>query len=457
MKTFKKIVSLSLCAAMILGTTACSQEEGKNPNGTDTEATTIDLNPVEVGDLVDPNAGKLDNPNLVYFGFYDMRDAGDIKPGVKLFEETYGGKIDYIYVDWASKNDRLTTLITSGDSPDIVDKEDASFPYLMAQNLYTDMTPYFEKYMDEEQWTPAYKDLIERYSWKGAHYFYPFTVNALPNCLIYNADLFSSLNIKNPKEMYLNNEWDWNSFKQSMVDFMNANPDAVGGVYGILPSEIFKTTGVPLIAIEEGNLINNLNNQALDRAASFLMELRKDKLTARGDGMYSNESEPLASGKCGYLAVGQWKITDYCRDYPDRNFEFVPFPRDPYADDYYYGLSSFSYMVVSGAPNPEGAAAFINIMRKCQTDPELQAVVNKSIMTEKNYDQETFDFIMSFNDIDKYSLTLEGFSGFNSEFTDIINDMLTNITFESDEQKNWAQLRNEYEGPINAYLEPYMK
>lgn len=34
--------------------------------------------------------------NLTYLGYYDMRVAGDIKPAVKLFEETYGGKIDYI-------------------------------------------------------------------------------------------------------------------------------------------------------------------------------------------------------------------------------------------------------------------------------------------------------------------------------------------------------------------------
>lgn len=462
MKSFKKIISLSLCAAMVLGLTACGQEgEGGNSAEATTTSNTLDddeRNPVDINEFVNNEEEEtLENPNLVYFGFYDMRVAGDIKPGVKLFEETYGGTIDYMQVNWGDRMDRLQTLITTGQSPDLVDKEDLSFPYLMSQNVYKDMTSYFEKYMDEEQWTPAYKDLIERYSWKGAHYFYPFTVNALPNCLIYNADLFTSLGLDNPKEMYLNNEWDWNAFKQIMVDFMRVNPEALGGIQGIVGRDIFLSTGVPLIAIDDGTVVNNFSNEAIDRAANFLMDIRKEQLPVRGEGMWSNEPEPLATGKVAFLGVGQWKITDFCKDYPDQKFEFVPFPRDPLADNYYYGLTSFSYMVCDGAPNPEGSAAFINIMRKCQVDPELKAVVNQSIMADKQYDQETFDFLTSFDDIDNFALTLEGYGGFSNELTNIVDTMITNIAFEQgEEQRGWTQLRTEQEGPIEAYLAPYM-
>lgn len=464
MKKFKKLVSVSLCAAMILGMTACSQDgSGSVSPAATTTANTLDdeeRNPIDIDQFVEEEEDTLENPNLVYFGHYDARLAGDIKPGVKLFEETYGGTIDYMQVNWAEKMDRLQTLITTGQSPDIVDFDDSglSFPYLMTMNAYQDMTSYFEKYMDEAQWTPAYKELIERYSWNGAHYFYPFTVNALPDCLIYDPERFLSLGLDNPKELYLSDKWDWNSFKQIMVDFMTNNSEAVGGVYGLVGADIFLSTGVPLITIDDGTVINNINNETIDRAANFLMDLRKQKIAVRGDGMWSNESDPLVSGKVAFLGVGQWKICTFFHDYPDQKMEFVPFPRDPLADKYYYGQKAFSYMVVSGAPNPEGAAAFINIMRKCYVDPELKAVVDQSIIADKLYDQETFDFLSSFDNIDNFDLVVEGYTGFSSELTNIINDMITNVTFEQgDEQKGWTQLRTEKEGAINSYLESYKK
>lgn len=457
MKKSKKIFSAALCAAMVLGMTACNQGGGSEASTTTSNTLDDDLqNPVSIDEFVE-KTDELENPNLLYLGFYDMRVAGDIKPAVKLFEETYGGKIDYLQCNWGERLDKLQTMITTGQSPDMVDKENLTFPYLMNQNVYRDMTEYFEKYMSEPQWTDAYKEVIERCAWKNAHYFYPFAINALPSCLIYDAGLFESLGLRNPKELYDTNEWDWNSFKQIMSDFMLANPDAIGGVYGVLGSDFMLTTGMPLIEIDNGKVVNNINNPTIDRAANFLMELRKENFAVRGEGMWSNESEPLATGKVAFLGVGNWKIADFCKQYPEQTFEFVPYPRDPLADKYYTNLTAFSYMVPTGAPNPEGAAAFINLLRKCQVDPEIRAVVDKSVMTEKQYSQEQFDFITGFENVDNYNLVLEAYYGFSAELTDIIDTMLVNVAFQSDEQKGWTQLRTEQEGAIDAYLSEYMK
>ena len=210
MKTSKKIISLAICASMILGLTACEQGGGLGEVTTTSNTLDDDINnPVDINNFVTEPEKTLDNPNLVYFGFYDIRTAGDIKPAVKLFEETYGGKIDYMTVPWGDRLDKLQTLVTTGQSPDLVDKENLTFPSLMQKNLYTDMTEYFEPYMSEPQWTEGIKGLVDKFAWKGKHYFYPFATNALANGLIYNADLFASYGLKNPRELYDNNQWDW--------------------------------------------------------------------------------------------------------------------------------------------------------------------------------------------------------------------------------------------------------
>lgn len=459
MNTFKKVVGIALCAALVLGTTGCKEEEQKqNPAITTSNTLDDDIrNPVDIDEFVEKSDdNKLENPNLTYFSHYDMRVAGDIKPGVKLFEETYGGKIEYQQVGWGERISKLQTLISTGMSPDLVDREGEFFPYLMSQNLYTDLSDYID--LSEPQWS-GFENLIESYSWEGKHYYYPFTANALPNILIYDADLFRSLGIDNPLELYEKDEWDWNSFKRVMVEFVNNNEEALGGVQGLVSNDIMASTGIPLIGVENGKAVNNINSSVIDNAANFLMDLRKQGLTVRGDGMWSNEPMPLATGKVAFLGVGQWRISTFTA-LPDRNFEFVPFPRDPSADKYYYNLFTFGYMVPSGAPNPEGAAAFINIMRRCQVEPDLRAVVDESIMTEKSYTKEAYDFMVRYEDLDKYDVVVENYSGFSSELTELIDSMLINVAFEEGQGDQmglgWTQLRATNEGVINSYLENFL-
>ena len=464
MKKTRKLTALSLCAAIVLCASSCSGNGGRTDDAEASAATTTaaatttsntlddDLkNPVDIQEFVDDEA-TLENPNLTYLGFYDMRTAGDIKPGVKLFEETYGGKIDYLQVSWNERVDKLQILIAGGDSPDLVDKEDMSFPLMMSKNVYEDLTDYID--LSQPQWD-GFQDLIESYSWNGKHYYYPFTANALPDCLIYDKGLFEELGISDPKELYDAGEWTWDTFRDCMVKFTDSKEGALGGVYGPVSNDLFATTGTALIQVKDGKLISNIANAAIDHAANFLMDIRKQGLTVRGEGMWSNESAPLATGQVAFLGVGQWKITDFCKEYPDQEFGFVPFPRDPDADNYYYNLSSFSYMVPKGSKNVEGAAAFINIMRQCNTDPDLKAVVKESIMNEKQYSEEQYEFLTSFEEIGNYDLVVNAYSGISNDLTPVIDDMLVNIAFNSDDAKSWTQLRQENEGMINSILESF--
>ena len=461
MKISKRILASVLSLAAVFSMTACG---GDGNAAATTEPTTTsntlddDINnPVDVSDILD-NQGEtkeLENPNLTYFGFYDMRVAGDIKPGVKMFVETYGGKIEYQQVAWNDRVDKLLTLIVSDQSPDLVDKEDNSFPHLMSKMAYTDLTDYID--LSKPQWA-GYETLVEQYAYGGKHYYYPFSASALNNCLIYNKTLFDQYGLDDPLDLYNANEWTWDSFKQKMIEFMEAAGDsALGGIYGLVGNDIILSTGTPLIGTDEnGKLVNNMSSASVERAANFLEQIRKEGLAVRGEGMWSNEDEPLASGKAAFLGVGTWKLTDFIKRYPDYEFGMVPFPRDEKADAYYYGSSNFGYFVPAGSKNVEGAAAFIDIMRLCKTDPEIVAVVNESIMNDKKYSQEQFDFLSQFEQIENYDMVVNMAYGFNTETSTIIDDMLINVAFaQGEEQLSWAALRTSYEGIIQDTLDKY--
>ncbi len=462
----RAVVSAVLCASIVMSLTACDESAPAvsggattSPQNTTATTTTNTLdddinNPVDINQFVD-NTQTLDNPNLVYFSHYDARVAGDIKPGVKLFEETYGGQIDYVNVAWGERFDKLQMLISSDESPDLVDKEDVSFPCMMAKNVYEDLTNYID--LSQPQWA-GMDTLVNNYEWKGKHYYYPFTVNALPSVLIYNKTIFDKYSLDDPKDLYENGNWTWDTFKDIMRQFVELNPDALGGVYGLLGSNIIITTGTPLIGAEGGNIVNNMNDPNVERACQFLEELRRENLAVRGEGMWSNETAPLTKGQTAFLGVGQWKITDYCKQTLKTGDEygFVPYPKDPAADKYYYGSTNFGYMVPKGSKNVQGAAAFINIMRQCNTDPELQAVVKESIMKDKKYSEEQYEFLSSFEDVEKFDMVIDIYGGFGTDLTDVIDTFLVNLAFEQgEEQKTWSQIRSEYGPVVNATLEQY--
>ena len=460
MKTSKRVLAAMLSLVTIFSVTACSGGGSSTTTEATTTSNTLDddiNNPVDVSEIVENQGEKkeLENPDLTYFGFYDMRVAGDIKPGVKMFEETYGGKIDYEQVAWNDRVDKLLTLIVSDQSPDLVDKEDNSFPHLMSRSTYTDLTGYID--LSQPQWA-GYEDLIEQYAYGGKHYYYPFTASALNNCLIYNKTLFDQYGLDDPLDKYNSNEWTWTTFKQAMIDFMKAAPDtAIGGIYGLVGNDIILSTGTPMIGKDEsGKLVNNMSTASVERAANFLEEIRKEGLAVRGDGMWSNEHEPLASGKTAFLGVGTWKLTDFIKRYPDNEFGMVPFPRDEKADAYYYGSSNFGYFVPAGSKNVEGAAAFIDIMRLCKTDPDIVSVVNESIMNDKKYSQEQFDFLSQFEEIANYDMVINMAYGFNSETSTLIDDILVNVAFaQGEEQQSWSSLRTSYEGVLQDTLDQY--
>ncbi len=453
MKKQIKAAAFLLCLAFVVtGCTAGGKEEV-------TELTTVNTldddlkNPVDLSNVEIDKTTTLENPNITYLGFYDFRLSGDIKPAVKLFEETYGGTIEYYPTTWAERTDRLATLILSGDSPDLVDKDGNTFPHLMSLDMYEDLTDYID--LTLPQWK-GMEDIVNSFTWDNKHYYYPWVAEASPYWLMYNGSLFEDYGIDNPNELYDAGNWTWDTYKSCMVNFVDNVPDALCGYYGVNGFSIFDSTGVPVIGIENGKLVNNMRNQKIERAALFLEELRRDGLAYRGEGMYGTEADPLLNGLSAFQGIGIWMYAGYCNDHADSDIKIVPFPRDPAADDYYYSVSTFGYLVPRGSKNIEGAAAFINMIRLVQIDEELGAITKQSEMTEKGYTSEQYDYIKSFHDIGNFSFVNDIYEGFDADTNNAIADVVGNITFVTDENsESWAQLREEYEYLISEALNGY--
>ena len=419
----KKFLSCFLCAAMVLGITGCSQDE------TNSEVTTEDDNPVDVSN-VDLDLDKdvdLNGKTLHYIGCYDITTAGDIKPAYVYFKETYGADIQVDIFGDSEIMDKLNVMINGGDSPDLIDQRSNSFPYYIGQNAYMAL----DEYMDTSapQWE-AVSSFIERCAINGKHYYYPWACVIGSRYLIYNRGLFNEIGIDDPKTLYDQGNWTWDTFLKCMTDFVDARkgsmidePQAPIGLYGSVANCFINSTGVPLVGMENGQLVNNLDNADVDRAQSFLENLKKQGLSSLQYSVYQNVAkEPIINGYAAFQSVGDWLITDYSKkqvDNPDLDIFFVPYPKDPNADRYYQSMTTFAYLVPAGAPNPQASCIFINCVRLSKTDPTLMETTKESIMNSKQYTEEQYELW-------NYFQTVENFDP-----DDLVSDYAYNIDTET--------------------------
>lgn len=489
--SFRKTISGVLAVALVLSMCGCDEgtpSSGNNPAApsTTTSATTTTIdddieNPVDVGDIsitpADFDSVELETPVLKYMGNYDVTTAADIKPAWKLYEKTYAQKYydaaadDYIYPDGAEKPivvdvvaydaimDTLTARIQSDDSPDLVDKQANSFPYMMSKNCYEDLTPYMD--MTAPQWAPL-QQYIDRYEYNGKHYYYPWSYDVSPEWLYYDRGRFDNFDIPDPATQWENNEWTWDAFLAAMQQFVDKSEDErTLGVYGSFITDNFiASTGTCLIGTDEtGKFVNNIKTPQVDRAVNWLESNLRRAGLSRLDfySEYNNVSEvPVVKGLAAFQSMGGWKFTEYCKKFPESDIFLVPFPRDPEADEYYYRTSTFGYMVPKGAKNIQGACCFINCCRLSVTNEEMIETTKTSMLKSKKYSEEEYEFMMRFKKVEDFHVVLDENYCFDEITNAVLTDMLSDIAVDqSSEQSSWTKMVEENMPIINSAIDGF--
>ena len=138
---------------------------------------------------------------------------------------------------------------------------------------------------------------------------------------------------------------------------------------------------------------------------------------------------------------------------------FVPFPRDSQADEYYYSMTTFGYLVPAGSKFAKQASVFINCCRLSNTDEDLKATTKTSIMKNKKYTEEQYDFMYSFKEINNFHAVVDEPYGLDETTGQIIKDILGNTLFDLQNEtyagQSWTQMREANIGTINKQIEYY--
>lgn len=350
-----------LAAAMVLccGCGNSNNTTNKNKSNSDkTQSTASGVAFTVPQSTSQPNTSN----EITYFG------SQDISAAAELFEKNTGCTVK---TEKSGSNyvDALSEKISADNSPDLCDKVDNSFPYLISLNYYEDLTNYIDT--TSPQWT-GLTDVIDGYSFKGGRYFYPTTIKVMPQFLIYIKTTYVQCQSPDPEKLWLKDEWTWDTFKRGANDVIGSITNSAGDL--ICGDNIFDnflaTTGEQIFP-RKGNVFSNgLSSNKAERVSELLSE-RKIINSSISDAnseiqnvvFISGDEKTLAKLRQTDLAVG-----------------IVPFPRDDNSDKYYCKAVSEGFLVPKGAKNIKNAASFINCSRIVSVSEEQREKDEKTLI-----------------------------------------------------------------------------
>lgn len=489
MKTTKKLLAICLAAVTALSVTAC--KSGRQ--GGFAEAVAPDIDP-------DAETGT------VTYLTYETNFTTDSAKMLTLFKERYNGEIE-VLTGPNSMNyyEMLGTRIATGDSPDLVRYEQMAYPHGMSFNMFTPLDKYID--LDSDLWK-GIKDTAEQFAYNGKHFYVPYTPSTY-FALNYNYVSLQSNGMEDPMEYVKQGTWDWDKFEDMLKRWQNMDPVNHISYNGVSAIAFAYTTGVKIIDIKDGEIINNLRNEDIVRCMQWLESLRKqyltganpDQLEAGAHNGYTPPEEAFVDGNLLFLGMEPTWTYGSAKEALDKKgieneMKFIPFPRDPLKDTWYQATSSYGYLIPAGAKNVKGAMDWITLLRTETVDPdnvanakaeacddtieyypkcascgymftseENEAGVStcpscdtprnekyKVVWTEEQWDVYQEMLI----DGEKYTLMYDNLYGFSTDFKNLFvddnNNLLTGVMFMD---LNYTQRVEEIWGSVEGYLQPY--
>ena len=401
MKKTLAFISALLSAAAMLSLTACGNNKDSSSENLYAD---VDVDS-DVRDAVNQAASasdllpdvELQNKTIKWMATWDINPdaSGKNKPTeLVVFEEKYGGNIEYHQVTWDNRYEKLAESINSGEGIDFFWAGDMdAFPKGAVRGMFTSVDDYID--FDSELWADV-KETNDSLIWNGNHYCAVVQSVGDKVACVYNRKTIQEAGLDDPAELYEQGKWDWNAFEGMLQSFVDVEKQHYGIDGWWFEFGLIDTTGVPAVSIEDGKLVSNLGNPAMERVQNFLYDLNTTNCIAIGVGDYGWTAHPefVGEGKVLFYPVGLYEFYNEEKTWKEKYGEdafFVPMPKDPESDDYYIPVGMEAYTFVKGGSNPEGTARFLDCKRFAIMDEDTKAVADQQFVDDYGWTDEMLE------------------------------------------------------------------
>ncbi len=371
--------------------------------------------------------GELENKTIKWmanWGFSTEKDTNYV-----VFQERYGGRIEPVIIDWEVRYDKLATAINGDEGIDFFPAGDTdAFPKGAIKSMFVPVDDYID--FDSELWIDV-KDDNDMFLWNGKHYVICTDLSGANTAVFYNRKTIDEYGLEDPAELFAKGEWTWDTFKKLLDDFV----DPENGLYGIdgywTEAALSMTTGVPYVGLENGKLVNNLKNPAVERVQNFMTELHDDGCVLNKELFDWNEKPNfIGEGKELFYPCGLWAAYKPAEEWKKTFGEdmfFVPMPKDPKADKYYIPATVEGFMMVSGCKNPEGVAKFADCKRAVMLNESLRNIGEDMMIKTYGWTPEMVAMRDKMTEMANENPVFDYYIGVSKDVTSILDSAETGI------------------------------
>jgi multiple sugar transport system substrate-binding protein len=235
-------------------------------------------------------------------------------PALELFKERYGipererceyNIIERTNVSYARRYEVLANMVASDDSPDMFPYEDRFFPWGIHMGLFEPVDDIID--FSAPEWD-ATRGFIEAHRFGGRDYTAITELVPSTGLLYYRKSIMEQYELEDPYELWQKNQWTWDVFLEHMEVFCNSE-EIRHGVFGMyLDEAAIATAGTPLIGLENGKLVSNLDHGNIERAADFLQTLADREYRFPYNSMnFSNSMQGLRNRTILFWNDGPWQ------------------------------------------------------------------------------------------------------------------------------------------------------
>ena len=398
------------------------------------------------------DAKKLENPTVKWLSFWDINPVNGktVPVHLEMFENVYGGKIEYIQTTFDDKYDKLGTMIASGDSPDMFPAADLdTFPKGAAAKMFEPLDDYID--FDSDLW----KDMSvvnDRFVYNGGYYVGATGTDA-GTVMIYNQKTIENNNIEDPQELLANGNWTWDTFNEMMNNFCDKDEKkyAIDGWWFVWAFSA--TTGVPIIEMKDGKAVHNLNNALIEKSQEFMKNMYTNNYPyPKWEYNWQINPSNISNGNTLFYPCGMWSLYEAdLSDYGDtKDIRFVPMPRCPYADEYYLPTGLEAYSLCKGAQNPEGVAAFLNCGRITRNDDTAKEISKKQLFEDYKWSEEMYNCLETVQDLTEKHPVIDLYAGVSAQCKELLNNPVKD-SFNNG--ASWTQTRESIIPAVQAELD----
>lgn len=462
MKIAKKCLVAAFALTMCMGVASCSSNSSSSKNNkaqsfTDDQKKKIDALKDQLPDK------DLKDKTVTWIAHYDI-NPGEGQPdhaGLTLFKEKYDGTVAYKKTTWDNRYTDLTRYVSTNNSPDFFPADDMdAFPKGAIKNMFDPIDDVVD--LNSDIWKST-KETCDAFMFNGKHYVAATGVAPRYVC-VYNQKTIEDNQLDDPQTLYENDQWTFSKFAAMCEEFTDQTADKYGLDGYFYSMALNDTCGVPLVSIENGKVVSNLEDAKVAKIQEKMYQLQKKDVCfprannswkPRGDG---KDGEGIGSNLTLFEPIGLYALeakpsdVKLFGDIAANEIKFVPMPRMDDSDKYYSSAKVTGYLMCKKATNPEGFAALMDCLKI--TADTTEDIRNEQLKNDLGWTDDMLKMREECYKVTKENPVYDFSYGVSSELRDVMENQVNNATMiTGGNTKTWTACVQEYKTYVNKLIE----